>query len=272
MVSGGGGSEDTVARAIWTGSITFGLVTVPVGLFSATEDHTVHFHQYQRGTTDRIRYLRVNEHTGDEVPFGEIVRGLDEGDGQTIIIEPKELDQIAPGRSRSIDVSAFVDLDEIDPIYFQKTYWLAPAKAEHGKVYSLLAAAMQATNRVAIATFVMRGKQYLCAVRADDGVLSLETLYYADEIRDPYDQLDNLPERGEPSGREFDMARTLIESMSAPWRPEDYTDTYTEAVRQLIEDKRAGNEVTAAPAAPEATGVDDLLDALQRSVEARRAS
>jgi DNA end-binding protein Ku len=162
-----------VPRSIWTGSITFGLVTVPVGLYSATEDHGVHFHQYQRGTTDRIRYQRVNERTGEEVAFSEIVRGLEEDSGQTVIVEPAELDEIAPGRSRSIDVTAFVDLDEIDPIYFQKTYWLAPAKPENGKVYGLLAAAMEATNRVAIATFVMRNKQYLCAVRAEGGVLSL---------------------------------------------------------------------------------------------------
>jgi DNA end-binding protein Ku len=261
-----------MARAIWTGSITFGLVTVPVGLFSATEDHTVHFHQYQRGTADRIRYQRVNERTGDEVAYGDIVRGHEEGEGQVILIEPSELDEIAPGRSRSIDVTAFVDLDEIDPIYFQKTYWLAPQKAENGKVYALLVAAMEASNRVAVATFVMRGKQYLCALRAVDGVLSLETLYYADEIRRPHEVLDNLPEPGEPTGREFDMARTLIESMSAPWRPDDYRDTYTDRVRQLVEDKRAGAVVTAEPAPPEATDVTDLLDALRRSIEARRAS
>jgi DNA end-binding protein Ku len=261
-----------VPRSIWTGSITFGLVTVPVGLYSATESHGVSFHQYQRGTTDRIRYQRVNERTGEEVSFGDIVRGVEEEDGETVIVEPAELDQIAPGRSRSIDVTAFVDLDEIDPIYFQKTYWLAPAKAENGKVYALLAAAMAATNRVAIATFVMRGTQYLCAVRADDGVLSLETLYYADEIRQPREQLDHLPELAEPDGREFDMARTLIESMSSDWRPEDYRDTYADRVRDLIEDKRVGNQVVAESAAPAATDVTDLLEALRLSVEARRAS
>jgi DNA end-binding protein Ku len=259
-----------VPRSIWSGSITFGLVTVPVGLYSATEDHGVHFHQYQRGTTDRIRNRRVNERTGEEVPYSDIVRGQDEGDGEIVIVEPAELDQIAPGRSRSIDVTAFVDLDEIDHIHFQKTYWLAPHKAENGKVYALLAAAMAATNRVAVASFVMRGKQYLCAVRAQDGVLSLETLYYADEIRDARTELDTLPEQADPDGRELDMARTLIESMSAPWRPEDYRDTYTDAVRQLVEDKRAGNDVVAADAVPEATDVTDLLDALRRSVEARR--
>ncbi|MDT7753613.1 MAG: end-binding protein Ku, partial [Pseudonocardiales bacterium] len=123
-----------------------------------------------------------------------------------------------------------------------------------------------------IATFVMRGTQYLCAVRADDGVLSLETLYYADEIRQPREQLDHLPERAEPDGREFDMARTLIESMSADWRPEDYRDTYADRVRDLIEDKRVGNQVVAESAAPAATDVTDLLEALRLSVEARRAS
>ncbi|WP_037069893.1 Ku protein, partial [Pseudonocardia acaciae] len=259
-------------RAIWTGSITFGLVTVPVGLYSATEDHSVHFHQYQRGTTDRIRYQRINERTGEEVAFRDIVRGLEENDGQTIIIDPAELDDIAPGRSHSIEVTAFVDLDEIDPIFYQKTYWLAPTKEENGKVYALLAAAMAATNRVAIATFVMRGKQYLCAVRSENGVLSLETLYYADEIREPREQLDFLPEPSElgEDSRELDMARTLIESMGAPWQPEDYRDSHTDRVKQLIEDKRAGNEVVAESAPPEATEVTDLLEALRRSVEARK--
>lgn len=261
-----------MARAIWSGSITFGLVTVPVGLFSATEDHSVHFHQYQRGTTDRIRNKRVNERTGEEVPYSDIVKGFDAQDGQVVVIEPRELEEIAPGRSRSIDVLAFVDLDEIDPIYFQKTYWLAPAKEENAKVYALLASAMADTNRVAIATFVMRSKQYLAAVRAhEDGrALALETLNYADEVRDPAESLDHLPERGPSSGKELDMARTLIESMSAPWRPEDYRDTYTDQVNELIEAKLAGNEVMVAEKAPEATEVTDLLEALRRSVEARQ--
>jgi len=261
-----------VARAIWSGSITFGLVTVPVGLYSATEDHSVHFHQYQRGTTDRIRNRRVNERTGEEVPYNEIVKGFDAADGQVVLVEPRELEEIAPGRSRSIDVLAFVDLDEIDPIYFNKTYWLAPAKEENAKVYALLASAMAATNRAAIASFVMRSKQYLAAVRAhEDGrALALETLNYADEVRDPAESLDHLPERGPNSGKELDMARTLIESMSAPWRPEDYRDTYTDQVNELIEAKLAGNEVVAASKPPEATEVTDLLEALRRSVEARQ--
>jgi DNA end-binding protein Ku len=234
----------------------------------------VHFHQYQRGTTDRIRQRRVNERTGEEVAYSDIVKGFDSQDGQIVVVEPRELEEIAPGRSRSIDVLAFVDLDEIDPIYFQKTYWLAPAKEENAKVYALLASAMAATNRVAIATFVMRSKQYLAAVRAhEDGrALALETLNYADEVRDPAESLDHLPERGPSSGKELDMARTLIESMSAPWRPEDYRDTYTDQVNELIEAKLVGTEVVAASKAPEATEVTDLLEALRRSVEARGGS
>lgn len=261
-----------MARAIWSGSLNFGLVTVPVELFTATRDHTTHFHQLERGTSDRVRIQRVNERTGKPVAFKDIVKGYEVGDGQYVVIEPEELDEIAPGRSKAIEISGFVDLEQVEPIFFATTYYLGPKGAEYGKVYALLREALAATNRAGVATFVMRGKQYLCAVRADGGVLSLETLYYADEIRDPHDQLDHLPERADESGREFDMARTLIESMSAPWRPEDYTDTYTEQVRQLVEDKRAGNEIAPAAAAPGATDVGDLLAALQRSIDARRAS
>jgi DNA end-binding protein Ku len=266
--------ERSALRPIWSGSISFGLVTVPVELFAATENHGVRFQPYQRGTTDRVRYQRVNERTGAEVAYHDIVHGLSDEAGQAVIVERAELDEIALGQSHShaIDVSGFVDLDEIDPIYFQKTYWLAPAETRNAKVYALLAAAMQATNRAAIANLVMRGKQHLCAVRAHDGVLSLETLYYADEIHQPREQLANLPEPFEPEGPEFDMASTLIESMSVAWRPEDYRDTYTDKVKQLIEDKRAGNIEAAETAPPKPTDLADLLEVLSRSVEARHAS
>ncbi len=127
-----------MARAIWTGSIAFGLVSIPVGVFSATEDHTIHFHQFQRGTSDRVRNKRVNERTGREVEFDEIVKGADVGDGEHVIVEPDELDSVAPGRSRSLEISDFVDLDEIDPIYFNRTYWLAPTGDEYARPYALL--------------------------------------------------------------------------------------------------------------------------------------
>lgn len=255
-------------RAIWTGAINFGLVTIPVGLYSATEDHTISFHQFQRGTSDRVRYLRVNERTGKEVDYSEIVKGRDVAGGDHVIVEPSELEQIASGRSRTIDITSFVDLDEIDPVYFRKTYWLAPTQEQYHRPYRLLVQALEATNRAGIATFVMRNRQYLTALRADNEVLALDTLHWADEVRDP-GQL-RLPESGEAPGKEVEMARTLIESMSGAWEPEEYRDTYTERVEQLIEDKRAGREVVTEEAPREATEVVDLLEALQRSVDSSR--
>ncbi|HEX5347670.1 MAG TPA: Ku protein [Pseudonocardiaceae bacterium] len=259
-----------MARAIWTGSINFGLVSIPVGLYSATEDHTVHFHQFQRGTADRIRYQRVNERTGKEVAYADIVKGRDVGGGDYVIVEPEELDDIAPGRSRSIDITTFIDSDEIDPVYFQKTYWLAPDGEQYARPYALLLEAMARTNRAGIATFVMRGKEYLTAIRADDGVLALQTLFFADEIRDPPEQLDTLPQHTPARGKELEMATTLIESMSGPWNPQDYRDTYTERVERLIDDKRRGHEVVAEAQPPAPTEMSDVLAALQRSVSAAR--
>jgi DNA end-binding protein Ku len=259
-----------MARAIWTGSITFGLVSIPVGLFSATEDHTVHFHQFQRDTSDRIRNQRVNERTGKEVEYSDIVKGAEVGDGEHVIVEPEELDSIAPGRSRSLEITDFVDLDEIDLIYFNRTYWLAPTSDQHSHPYGLLLEAMKRTNRAAIGTFVMRGKEYLTAIRPDGDVLALETMFFADEVRDPAKELDNLPDTGKAKGKELDMANQLIESMSGPWRPENYHDSYQDRVRKLIEDKHRGREVVTEPDASEPTEVSDLLAALERSVSESR--
>ncbi|TLW93540.1 Ku protein [Saccharomonospora piscinae] len=259
-----------MARAIWSGALNFGLVTVPVELYSATQDHTVHFRQFQRGTSDRIRYRRVNERTGEEVPYDEIVKGYDLGGDEYVLIEPGELDEVAPGRSRTIDIDAFVDLEEIDPIYFQKTYWLAPSKEEFGRAYTLLIEAMAKTNRAGLARFVMRGKEYIAAVRAGDGVLVLNTLLFPEDIRVPEQEISKLPTGVEPRGKEVDMAVSLIESMAEEWQPEDYHDTYTERVMQLIEDKREGRTITPAEEPREATKVVDLFEALSRSVEGRK--
>ncbi len=242
-----------MARAIWSGALNFGLVTVPIELYSATQDHTIHFRQFQRGTSDRIRYLRVNERTGEEVPYDQIVKGYDLGGDKYVIIEPEELDEIAPGRSRTIDIDVFVDLEEIDPIYFQKTYWLAPAKDEFARAYTLLIEAMSRTNRVGLARFVMRGKEYLAAVRASTGVLALNTLLFPEDIRPPQQEIDKLPTAVRPREKEIDMAVNLIESMTDQWRPEQYHDTYNERVMQLIEAKRVGRTVTPAEPPREAT-------------------
>jgi DNA end-binding protein Ku len=259
-----------VARPIWSGAINFGLVTIPVELYSATEDHTISFRQFERGTSDRIRYKRINERTGKEVAFSDIVKGADVGGGEYVIIEPEELDQIAPGRSRTIDINTFVDLDDIDPIHFQKTYWLAPAKEEYGRSYGLLLQAMEKTNRAGIASFVMRGKEYLTAVRAGDGLLILNTLLFVDDIRDPAKELKSLPELTTARGKELDMAVSLIDSMTDDWRPEEFKDTYTEQVEKLIDTKRDGKEIVAEAEPSEPTKVVDLFEALSRSVEGRK--
>jgi DNA end-binding protein Ku len=254
-----------MARPIWHGSITFGLVTIPVALYSATEDHTIHFNQFERGTADRIRYQRVNERTGKQVDYADIVRGHEVGNGEYVVVEPDELAAIAPGRSQSIEIDTFVDLADIDPIFFQKTYWLAPAKQDNAGPYSLLVAAMAKTNRAGIATFVMRGKEYLTAVRADGDVLALDTLFFADEIREPV-----KPEKKKPAGKQLNMATSLIEAMSGKWKPGDYRDTYTAKVHRLIEDKRKGKEIVTEAEPPEPTDVVDLMDALRRSVESAK--
>ncbi|GAA4417616.1 Ku protein [Actinokineospora soli] len=259
-----------MARPIWQGAINFGLVTVPVELYGATEDHTISFRQFERGTSDRIRYKRVNERTGEEVAYSDIVKGADLGGGEYVILEPDELDAIAPGRSRTIDISAFVDLDQIDPIYFQKTYWLSPTKEEYGRAYSLLLQAMRKTNKAGIASFVMRGKEYLTALRPGDDLLILTTLLFAEDIRDPAKELKSMPEIISARGKELDMAVSLVESMAEDWDPTAYHDTYTQRVEQLIEDKRKGRTVVPEEEPSEPTKVVDLFEALSASVESRK--
>src|ERR1700704_4439843 len=230
-----------MARSIWSGYITFGLVSVPVGLFSATQEHELDFHQFQRGTSDRIRYKRVNERTGREVDYDKIVKGHDIGGGEYVIVEQEELADVAPGKSRSLEISQFVDLDEVDPIFYQKSYYLGPSDDANTSSYALLRDALAKTNRAGIASFVMRGKEYLAAIRAYDKVLLLQTLYFADEIRDPAKELGTLPAKSS-DGKQLSMAIDLIEAMSGSWRPKEYKDSYTERVKKLVDSKRQGKE------------------------------
>lgn len=259
-----------MARPIWRGSLNFGLVTVPVQLYSATEDHTIHFRQLERGTGDRVRYRRVNERTGEEVHYDDVVKGYELDDGDYVVIEPEELEEITPGRSRTINIEAFVGMDDIDPIYFQKSYWLAPSDQDFARAYGLLIQAMRQTNRAGIARFVMRNREYVAAVRAtSDNVLALDTLLFAEDVRDPQQAMGSLPDAGEPRGNEVDMAVQLIESMSEDWNPSEFHDTYNERVRQLVADKEAGREVTPEGKPSEPTKVVDLFDALSASVQGR---
>ncbi|GIF74012.1 non-homologous end joining protein Ku [Asanoa siamensis] len=259
-----------MARPIWTGVISFGLVAVPVRMYSATREHEVSFHQFEKGTSDRIRYQRVNERTGKEVEYADIVRGADVGGGQHVILDPDELDSIAPGRSRSLEIHAFVDLEEIDPIFYQKAYYLGPGGEETNRTYALLRDAMTDANRAAIGTLVMRNKEYLTAIRADGDVLVLQTMFFSDEVRHA-DDLADMPGKVKLKPTELSMAAQLIDSMTSGWKPEEYRDTYTDRVNELIEAKKAGEEITETEAAPEATNVTDLMEVLRRSVEDAKA-
>ena len=259
-----------MARSIWTGVITFGLASLPVGLYTATEDHTVHFHQLQRGTADRIRNRRVNERTGREVPSENIVKGYEVAEGGYIVVEPDELDQIAPGRSQTIDITDFVDLADIEPVYFDRTYYVAPRGKEYTKVYELLRAALEESDKAGIATFVMRGKQYLTALRAGERLLVLQTLHWADEVRDPGKELPELPSRRAGKGKELTLAIQLVEALSARWEPGRYHDTYEEKVRELVQAKAEGQEIAVAEEAPQATNVIDLMSVLQGSLDQAR--
>ncbi|MFF4551213.1 Ku protein [Streptomyces sp. NPDC001435] len=259
-----------MARSIWTGVITFGLASLPVGLYTATEDHTVHFHQLQRNTADRIRNRRVNERTGREVPSENIVKGYELAEGEYIVVEPDELDQIAPGRSQTIDITDFVDLADIEPVYFDRTYYVAPRGKEYTKVYELLRAALKESDKAGIATFVMRGKQYLTALRAEERLLVLQTLHWADEVRDPGKELPELPSRRAGKGKELTLAIQLVDALSAPWEPGRYHDTYEEKVRELVQAKAEGQEIAVADEAPQATNVIDLMSVLQGSLDQAR--
>lgn len=258
-----------MARPMWRGSLSFGLVNIPVGMYTATVDRRPSFHQFERGTADRVRNKRVNERTGEEVSHDDLVKGTEVSDGY-VIVEPEELEAIAPGRSRLIEISQFVDGEAIDPAYYRRTYYLAPDDDDAKKAYGLLRDALAETGRFAIASFVMRGQQYLAAIRASDDTIVLDTLYYADEVRSPREQLPGLPEAGTSAKRERQTAVQLIESMTDTWDPEQFTDTYRERVDELVEEKRKGEQVVEEGEPPESTNVVDLMEALQRSVSAAR--
>ena len=231
-----------MARTIWKGSLSFGLVNVPIGVYPATQDKSIHFNQFERGTSDRIRYKKVNERTGEEVESANIVKGVDLGGGEYVILDEDELAAAEPERSRYIEITDFVSLNEIDPVYFNTTYYLAPEGETAGKAYALLRQAMQDSGKVAIATFVMRNKEYLVAIRPEADVLALETMYFADEVRSPLNELPNLANAEEPSEREVKMAELLIESMEGEWDPSRYHDTHRQKVEALIEEKRQGQD------------------------------
>lgn len=256
------------SRAIWSGSITFGLVNVPVKLYTATQPKDVRFHQFEKGSGKRVHNKRVAEGTDKEVAYDDIVKGYEVHKGEFVIVTPDELEAVAPGRSSTIDIEDFVDLTDIDPIYYERTYYVGPANDAAARTYRLLVDAMADTGKAAIGRFVMRTKEYLAALRADGGLLVLETLFFADEIRDARDAVGAV-KRAKVGDRELRIARQLIDSMATEWDPTRYADTYRERVLDLIERKAKGEEIVVSEPEQRAP-VLDLMAALEQSLDAAR--
>jgi DNA end-binding protein Ku len=263
-----------MARSIWTGAISFGLVTVPVKLYSSVNRKTVRFHQLSGKTGVRISQRRVDPSTGDEVPYEEIVKGFEITPDRYVVIEPGELEGLEPKKTKTIEIEDFVELSDIDPIFYDHPYYLAPGTGG-AKPYRLLLDAMRESGRVAIARVVIRSKEQLVALRPmrDDHVLGMSTMLFADEIVDP-DTIDELSAADdvETTDRELDIAKQLIESLAGPFEPDKYRDEYRDEVLNLIERKAAGEEIAVQPAAEEEEEepVPDLMAALKASLDAVR--
>jgi DNA end-binding protein Ku len=254
---------------MWSGAISFGLVNVPVKLYSSVSRKTVRFHQLNKETGHRIAQKRVDSVTGEEVPFENIVKGYELTKERYVLITPEELDSLDPEKTRSIDIEDFVDLEDIDPVFYDHPYYLIPDKGA-AKAYGLLLNAMRESGKVAIARVVLRTKENLVAIRPAPGnVLMMETMIFADEVVPP-DEIEDLPEAKElkASERELQMAQQLIDSLSSDFEPEKYHDEYREKVLELIERKAAGEEIAVQPEAPEPKKVPDLMAALEASLAA----
>jgi DNA end-binding protein Ku len=257
-----------MARAIWSGAISFGLVNVPVKLYSATSPKSVRFHQLSSKTGARIRQKRVDPTTDEEVPYEDIVKGYEITPDRYVLISTEELEALDPKATRTIDIEEFVDLADIDPIYYDHSYYLAPA-AGGAKAYRLLVDAMRESGKVGIGRVVLRSKQQLCALRPTGEALTLSTMLFGDEVLSPdrLDELDSVNE-AEASERELTMAQQLIDSLSSDFEPDKYHDEYRERVLDLIERKAAGEEIAIQPQAEEPAAAPDLMAALEASLAA----
>ena len=255
-----------MARAIWSGAISFGLVNIPVKLYSAVSKKTVRFHQLDSADNTRIQQKRVNPNTGEDVPYEQLVKGYELSPDRYVVVRPEELESIEPQKTRTIDIEDFVELEQIDPIYYDHPYYLAPAEGA-AKAYTLLLEAMKASGRVGIARVVIRSKEQLVAIRAGDGVLLMETLLFGDEVV-PAENIDELGAVGdvEAGKREVKMAEQLIESLATDFDPDRYRDEYRERVLELIERKAEGQEITIQEAPEAPAEVPDLMAALEASI------
>lgn len=262
-----------MARAIWSGSISFGLLNVPVKLYSAVSKQTVRFKELREDDGSRIRHKRVAESDGKEVPYEKIVKGYEYAPDQYVVLSRDELTELDPQRTRAIEIQDFVDLDDIDPIYFEQPYYLGPDRGA-ARAYALLVQAMKESRKVAVARFVLRNKEHLAAIRPMDDVLTLTTMRFHDEVSSPEDldgEVFDEETPKKPDKRELEMAKQLIESLTTDFRPTTYRDEYREELLDLLERKAAGKEVVSAPSEePKPTKAPDLMAALEESLAAVR--
>lgn len=253
-----------MSRAMWKGAISFGLVSVPVKVYSATEEKSLSFHQIDSKNNERIRYKRVGAKSGREVPYERIVRGYEFEKDSYVVLTDEELDAVPAPSTHTIEVAQFTDQSEIDPIYFERSYYLVPDETGR-KPYHLLRQSMEDAKKIAIGKVAFREKEHLASIRPRDEMLVLDTMRWPNEIRDPsFDELESKPRSSE---KELKMAKSLIGSMSSKWRPEDFKDEYREALLKVIQKKIAGEEVEQIEA-PDEAPVVNLMEALEASLKA----
>ena len=261
-----------MARAIWSGSISFGLLNVPVKLYSAVSKKSVSFRELRESDGSRVRHKRVAEADGEEVEYGDIVKGYEIAPDQYVVITPDELEELDPKKTRAIEVLDFVDLDDIDPIYFDHPYYLGPDKGAE-RAYALLVKAMEDSHKVAIARFVLRNRESLAALRPMDGVMTMATMRFADEVVPPAEISEILGEEVEkPKKKELEMAKALIDSLTSEFDADQYRDEYREELLALIERKAKGESIVSTETeAPKPTKAPDLMAALEESLAAVKA-
>jgi DNA end-binding protein Ku len=256
-----------MARAIWKGSISFGLVNIPIALYPATRREEFKFRLLRKSDLSPVSYKRVAEKDGKEVPWDQIVKGYEYEKGKYVVLKDEDFERVDLEATQTVDIQDFVDQEEIDPIFFYKPYYLEPLKGGD-KAYALLRDALKDSNKVGIAKVVIKTRQYLAGVKPEDGVLVLELMHFADELADPGKL--HVPKKTEVGKREMNMAKSLIDSMSSKWNPEKYSDDYREALMEVIEEKveTGGKEIEEKPKkARKPTKVIDLVSVLQKSLE-----
>jgi len=256
-----------MARAIWKGSISFGLVNIPIALYPATRREEFKFRLLRKTDLSPVNYKRVAEKDGKEVPWDQIVKGYEYEKGKYVVLKDEDFQRVDVEATQTVDIQDFVELDEIDPIFFYKPYYLEPQKGGD-KAYALLRDALKDSKKVGVAKVVIKTREYLAGVKPEDGALVLELMHFADELADTSKL--HIPKKVEIGKREITMAKSLIDSMSSKWNPEKYKDDYREALMEVIEDKveAGGKEIEEKPKkAPKPTKVIDLVSVLQKSLE-----